>query len=194
MMGVMTGVRVTWLPGMDSDAVYQDIWRALPSETGLAFLVRIPAAKSATNWKAELGKYYFDDGSGTRDSQYQVYWISADDIMLGATEIFRPMDAQGAQILTRIPIDHDYGGEDALQAVAPGGAPISALTIYVYKKVDFDGGNKTLPVGITETDAQGRWKNPVYVEPGLDYVLVYEKTQAFGPTSLVLSVAPISVG
>ena len=157
----------------------------------MRILVRVVASKTPANWKADLKKYFVDDESGTRDSRYQVYALTSEDVVLGTSDIFRPMDAQGTQILTRIPIDHNYGGDDALQAVASGGAPISALTIYLYKKVDFDGGNKTLPVGITETDAQGRWKNPIYVDPGLDYVLVYEKKQAFGPTSLVLTVPPV---
>lgn len=191
----MPGVRIFWQADTDSDTVNYDVWRQLPTEGTPTFLVRVTAVKSAANWKPDLTqgpRYYFDDSTGSRDSIYQVFFLTADDTVTGQTPLFRPMDATGAQIITRIPIDHNYGSQDALLVTAPGGAPISFLTIYVFKKIDYDGGNKTLPVGITETLPDGRWKNPVYVEPGLDYVLVFEKSQAFGPTTLVLSVPPVA--
>jgi hypothetical protein len=41
---------------------------------------------------------------------------------------------------------------------------------------------------VTETDSQGRWKSPLWVEQGLDYVIVYEKPSAFGPDVIRVTV------
>lgn len=189
----MTGVRITWQADTDEDSKYYDVWRKLPSETALTFLVRVDATKTAANWKASKSEYFYDDLTGTRDSTYQVLFITADEISTGGTPLFRPMDATGTpQVISRIPLNHDYGSEDAYKAIAPGGAPVSYAQILVFKKIDWDGGNKSLPVGITETNTEGRWRDTIYVEPGLDYVIQFFKPQAFGPTTVVVSIPPVT--
>jgi hypothetical protein len=78
-------------------------------------------------------------------------------------------------------IDHDYQLPGELSYVTPGGSPIENAQIRVYFKSDYAAGNLTRPVGVTTTDAGGRWRNPILVNPGFSYVVRFEKSDEFGP-------------
>jgi hypothetical protein len=41
---------------------------------------------------------------------------------------------------------------------------------------------------VSETDALGKWKTSVWLEPGMDYVIVFEKPAAFGPNTTRITV------
>lgn len=182
-------MRVYWLPFSDPDAVRFDVYRQLAPEITLTYLDAVTKANPGPNFQISSGKFYYDDPTGDRDTIYRVLAVTSVDTVVGDTGQFRPMDATGAPT-ARIPLDHNYGAADRYQVTAPGGAPIAYLAITVFKKTDYDAGNSPLPIGVTETDVNGRWQSPVYVEPGLDYVMVFEKVQAYGPLSVVVTVGP----
>lgn len=78
-------------------------------------------------------------------------------------------------------IDHDYQLPGELSYVTPGGSPIENAQIRVYLKSDYAVGNLSRPIGVTTTDAGGRWRDPVLVNPGFSYVVRFEKPGEFGP-------------
>ena len=78
-------------------------------------------------------------------------------------------------------IDHNWELPDNLRYVTPGGTPIPDAQIRVYYKSDYDAGQLSHPIGITQTDAFGRWKNPVLVLVGYSYSVRMELPNQFGP-------------
>ncbi len=83
-------------------------------------------------------------------------------------------------------IDHNWDLPDSLRYVTPGGTPIADAQVRVYYKTDYDAGQLNHPVGITETDAYGRWKNPVLVLPGFSYVIRFDLPNQFGPDAVTI--------
>lgn len=80
-----------------------------------------------------------------------------------------------------VKLDHDYPLEGDLRYVTPGGSPVGDAQIRVYRKADFDAGRLESPVGITTTDADGRWRSAIFVNPGFDFVVQFFKPNEFGP-------------
>lgn len=78
-------------------------------------------------------------------------------------------------------IDHDYQLPGELSYVTPGGSPIENAQIRVYLKSNYAAGNLSSPIGVTTTDASGRWRDSVLVNPGFSYVVRFEKPGEFGP-------------
>ena len=80
-----------------------------------------------------------------------------------------------------VKLDHDYGAVDALRYMTPGGSPIESAQIRVYYKSDYDAGILGTPVGVSQTNAFGRWANPILVLPGFTYSVQFFKPNEFGP-------------
>jgi hypothetical protein len=80
-----------------------------------------------------------------------------------------------------VKMDHDYQLPGELSYVTPGGSPIEGAQVRVYLKSDYVVGNLSRPIGVTTTDAGGRWRDPVLVNPGYSYVVRFEKPGEFGP-------------
>ena len=64
---------------------------------------------------------------------------------------------------------------------APSGPGIPDATIRAFRASEWDAGRREVGEYVVLTDAQGRWKSPLWLEPGLDWVLVFEKAGSFGP-------------
>lgn len=80
-----------------------------------------------------------------------------------------------------VAVDQNYGTSDSLRYMTAGGSPIANAQIRVYYKAQYDVGMLNTPVGVTETNADGRWKAPVLVLPGYSYVIQFFKPNEFGP-------------
>lgn len=78
-------------------------------------------------------------------------------------------------------MDHNYQLPEELSYITPGGSPIENAQIRVYLKNDYTRGNLSNPVGVTTTDANGHWRDPVLVNPGYSYIVRFEKPGEFGP-------------
>lgn len=77
-----------------------------------------------------------------------------------------------------------YGSFQAFQLLDEDGEPISGATIRIYSKDDFDAGDLDTPIGVTFTDTEGYWVNPVPVSRTETYVVHYHKDSVIGPTSV----------
>jgi hypothetical protein len=80
-----------------------------------------------------------------------------------------------------VKIDHNYNLSDALRYMTPGGSPICDAQIRVYKKEDYDAGLLDQAIGATLTRPDGRWLNPILVNPGYTYAIVFQKPNEYGP-------------
>lgn len=98
------------------------------------------------------------------------------DVNLGGSAVVPPPPFENTT-----KIDHDYQLPGELSYVTPGGSPVENAQIRVYLKSDYVTGNLSRPVGVTTTDAGGRWRDPVLVNPGYSYVVRFEKPGEFGP-------------
>lgn len=78
-------------------------------------------------------------------------------------------------------IDQDYPLAGDMIYQSPGGSPIENAQVRLYYKSDYDVGKLDSPVGITMTDAYGKWRQPILVIPGYTYVARLEKANEFGP-------------
>jgi len=65
------------------------------------------------------------------------------------------------------------------------GAGIGEAQIRVYKKSDYTSGLITPPYiqGQSETKDDGRWANPVYLDSGITYTVVYNKAGVIETTT-----------
>lgn len=106
------------------------------------------------------------------------------DVNLAPTVAIDALTGDGS-----VQVDHNYGGPDALAYRTNSGLGIDNATVRVFLKTDFDAGNVTLRYRIAETttDINGRWVNPLYLDPSV-YTLVFFKQQAYGPDNVVVVV------
>lgn len=83
-----------------------------------------------------------------------------------------------------VTITQDWPLSNDMTYMTPGGSPIENAQVRVYYKSDYDAGVLTSPVGITTTDAAGKWRQPILVLPGYTYVARLEKAGDFGPDKI----------
>ena len=88
-----------------------------------------------------------------------------------------------------VSVDHDFGGTDNLRTMA-GGTPIARVSIRAFSASDYNTGKRAnayiVGQGITKTD--GRWLNPIRLDPG-SYVLEFAKTGAYRTTTATITVS-----
>lgn len=81
-----------------------------------------------------------------------------------------------------------FDGIDNLQFVAENGDSIEGAEIRVYTKLDFDNNDLDTPLGVSVTDKNGRWVNPVPVNTGETYVVQFFKPFQYGPVEQEVTV------
>lgn len=109
------------------------------------------------------------------EAEFPVEWAPLDVVLGGAADPAPPV------FENTVKLDHDYPQPGDLAYMTPGGSPISAAQVRVYAKADYDAGRLGSPVGITRTDARGRWETGILVVPGFEYVIQFFKPNEFGP-------------
>lgn len=148
----------------------------------------IPHEIPGPNWDAATQRFFFDDASGTDATVYRVKALGPIDEVLADSGPFQPDVAVAATLAARAKVDHNFGAIDALQFVTESGAAIPEAQIRIFKKPDFDAGRRDVPLFIIETRVDGRWKRPVYLEPGMSYTLLFDKPSAFSSDPVVIVV------
>ena len=85
-----------------------------------------------------------------------------------------------------VALNHHHGLPDNLRYVTAGGTPIRDAQVRIYFKSDYDAQQLRAPVGVTTTDPSGRWKDPIFVQPGFTYVVQFFKPNDFGPDTATI--------
>jgi len=74
-------------------------------------------------------------------------------------------------------VDHDYGGKDNLAVQTCQGVRMEGVTIRVYRKEDYDTGNRgsEFVIASTTTDSNGRWREPLFLDPNTYTLLLFKQ-------------------
>jgi len=150
-------------------------------EAGERFLAAVPHQVPGPYWEQAGFRFRFEDPQGTDQTIYRVRALGPSGELYGDTGPFQPQASRAAGMLSRLRLDHDFGGRDALQYATRSGVGVPDAQIRVYRAVDWDQNRRDTPLFIVDTDACGRWKSPVWLEGGFSYVLHFEKRNSFGP-------------
>ena len=178
--------RIYWTPPSPAADFYEV--RVAPTNSGVFSLAgAVIDQRPGPSWDAAKEQFYYDDPLGTDDSVYRVQGFLNGGLVLD-TGIFAPQVSYAAQLATRTRVDHNYLITNALQYIAPGGAPIPQAVIRVFQKPDWDAGKRNMAIFTTETDVNGHWVTPFWLEPGMVYVLTFEKMGSFGPDKIEITV------
>lgn len=148
----------------------------------------IPHEIPGPNWDAATSRFFFDDPTGTDATVYRVKALDSLDQVLADTGPFQPDVAITATLAARAKVDHNYGGIDNLRFVTESGASIPDANIRIFRSPDFDAGLRDIPLFIIQTRVDGRWERPVYLEPGMNYTLLFDKPSAYSSEPIVITV------
>ena len=151
-------------------------------------LASIPHAIPGPYWQALSRRFTYEDPQGTDSTIYRVRALGPSGELYGDTGPFQPSAVVAARLATRKRVDHDYGVPNALTYQTGAGVGVPDATIRIFRATDWDLGRRTVALFVSETNNLGRWKTSVWVEPGMDYVIVFEKSNAFGPDTTRITV------
>lgn len=101
-----------------------------------------------------------------------------------------PLRADELQGSGTTPVDHDYGGANALAYRTASGRGVDGATVLVYTRENYDAGRRTVNyiVARAQTTTDGQWAAGVMLNPG-EYTLIFYKSGLFGPDRVDLTVA-----
>lgn len=83
----------------------------------------------------------------------------------------------------KVLVTHDTGGKDNLRYVEANGSPVGGATVTIYIANEYRQENYSNPLGKTLTGPDGRWEEPLSVDPGTTYTVLFQKSGYFGPDS-----------
>lgn len=98
------------------------------------------------------------------------------DLNLGGSAVPTPPPFENT-----VKINQDYPLAGDMTYMSPGGSPIPDAQVRLYYKSDYDANNLNNPIGITTTDAAGKWRNTLLVLTGFTYTVRMELAGFFGP-------------
>lgn len=136
----------------------------------------------------DRGRLVYDDPSGAATKVYQVIFYDAAMTVLRDTGHFTPNLVGGPDLGVFRRVDHDYGAPDALSYQTQSGVRVVGATVACFRAADYDAGRRDVAVAVTKTDANGRWAAPFYLPAGQDYVVVFSKSDQWGPDAQRITV------
>lgn len=185
---MINGVRVRWDPSTDPQTDHYEVQRAETPSSAFTMVALVPHQIPGPDYDGVLRKFKYDDYDGTVDMYYRVIGATAQGLAVSDSAIFQVGGAQGAGLDTRLKVDHNYGGVDLLRYTTAGGTPIPNAQIKIFRQVDYSVGRNDLAIASSETDPDGRWVVPVFLEPGMNYVVYFFKSGLYGPDITIITV------
>ncbi len=184
--------RIKWKPNTAPNIVAYEV---LKSDTGVpgpySVLVQILHSIPGPNWSDKDQCFFYDD---PQIIPYRYYRLATLDRYGHRAEDAAPTPFKAGNnpvdspTLHTFALDANGGGTNNLQYISQGGTPIKDARIRVYKKIDWDAKNYANVVGTTLTVGDGTWKDPIFVQPGDTYTVVYTKPNEFGPDTKEITV------
>lgn len=86
----------------------------------------------------------------------------------------------------KVAVDHNTGGADTLRYTTALGVAIADADVRAYTTADYAAGTFTLRAKTTTT-ATGRWLTPLYLDDGVPYTIVFEKSGEYGPNTATVT-------
>ena len=84
-------------------------------------------------------------------------------------------------------VNHDYPGENDMVIVDESNDPIMGAEIRVFDQTAFDAGSVDTWVGMTTTDADGKWIDPIILGDGHNWVVHIQKESMYGPVHVEIT-------
>ena len=84
-------------------------------------------------------------------------------------------------------VDHNYPLTDALRAVAPNGDPVEGAEVRIFEREAFEAHVVSVWVGMTTTDIEGRWLDPIALPDARSWVVQFQKYSAYGPVHVEIT-------
>jgi hypothetical protein len=78
-------------------------------------------------------------------------------------------------------VNQDYPTTDALRAVNVSGDPVEGATVRIFTLVAFSANEVDDWVGMTTTDIDGYWVDPIALPDAGSWVVQFEKYSSYGP-------------
>lgn len=178
--------RIYWEPLSELSPTSYEVSAVLGMDE--TWLSSFPHAVPGANWNGARRQFFFDDPLGTDARVYRVRALGPARELYGDTGPFQPSTALAAVLATRVRVDHNWPTFDNLRVVAQSGMGIPEATVRVFRAPDWDANRRDVALAVTTTDVNGAWKTPVWLEPGMDYVLVGSKEGAYGPNERRITV------
>lgn len=174
-------IRINWRPINAGDIRRYELQRAA-NLNGAPWSVIADIVNDLTgpNYDTATSAFFYADPTGTTDSWYR---LTAIDSLGQRSTPSAPFQAARTEpsVPNNVKLDHNYGAPGALRYQASNGAPIENAVIRVFRKADFDQGNRDAPLAISLTNADGNWTNPIFVTTGFTYVVQFAKEGLYGP-------------
>jgi hypothetical protein len=177
--------RFYWEPPDELTPTRYDLFVAGATEQLLA---SIPHTIPGPYWIALTRRFTYEDPQGTDATFYRVRAIGPSGELYGDTGPFQPSAVTAARLAVRRRIDHNFGTPNALTYQTRSGVGVPDALVRVFRAPDWDQGRREVAQYVTETNNEGKWKSSMWLEPGLDYVVVFEKKNAYGPDTARITV------
>ena len=84
-------------------------------------------------------------------------------------------------------VNHDYPNADDMLVVDETNEPIEAASIRVYDQTAFEAGVVDTWEGMTTSDIEGKWVDPIVLEDGRNWVVHFQKESMFGPVHIEIT-------
>lgn len=178
---------IKWLPSSETDIASYKLERS-PTVTGTYTLVTTIAHDLTDPAVFDGTHFFYNDTEGTATDWYRLIAVDTSGLESQPSVPFTVASPPPSTPAETVGLDENYGSVNALQTTDPSGNPLENVQIKVYYKTDYDNSIFTNPVGITLTGSKGEWQTPIFVAPGFDYVLVFEKPGSHGPSVVTLTV------
>lgn len=136
----------------------------------------------------DQNRLYFDDPSGAASKVYQVIFYDEAMTVLRDTGPFTPNVVGGPDLNVFRRVDQDYGTPGDLSYQTANGTRISGATVVCFRAADYDASRLDVAVATTKTNADGAWSAPFYLPAGQDYVIVFSKSDQWGPDAQRITV------
>lgn len=145
------------------------------------WLAAFPNQIPGPYWLDATRRFTFEDPLGTDRTIYRVRALGPSGELYGDSGPFQPSAAVAASLQSRVRVDHNYLFTNNLQCVTRGGVGVPDVTLRVFRASDWDAGRRDAALYVTATGPNGLWKTSLWLEPGLEFVLLAEKPGSFGP-------------
>ncbi len=179
-------VEIDWLPNPETDVTTYILQKAATASGPWVTVATIENVRSGPYYDDVNGTFQYVDESGTSSDWYHL--IAVDTIGLPSAPSAPFQLAQSPTVDARqTKVTPDFGGAGELKYVTQAGVPVDGAIVRVYKELDYAAGSAD-PVAITVTQADGTWRDALFLSTGYTYIIQFAKEGQFGPDSRRISV------
>ena len=174
--------RIQWLPNTEDDIASYIVESGLGATGDFGPLITVIHDLDGDDYEDPF--FVIIDSGSPATSWFRIIAVDTNDNESTPSPAFTVTIAQEPLLAETVALNENYGGMSALQIVDSASDPITEAVIRVYYTLDYEAGDLDAPVGVTTTDENGDWQQPIFVSPGQSYTIYVFKTQEFDPIAI----------